>query len=106
MENDVSHKYSSSSNDLDGLHDGVVRRRNQEQNPRMNLEATKRYSSPVFHSIEYDTQDEVRRYSQASITSDMMVPRLEFEVVHFFSFGSPLGLVLAYRDSIQEVKAG
>ncbi|XP_071850387.1 membrane-associated phosphatidylinositol transfer protein 2-like isoform X2 [Apostichopus japonicus] len=104
MENDVSNKHSMSSNDIEGMNE-VVRRRNLDHVPRLGLEATKRYSSPTFHSIEYDTADEQRRYSQTSITSDMMVPRLEFEVVHFFSFGSPLGLVLAYRDSIQDVKS-
>lgn len=102
MENDVRNCHSS--NDLDGLND-VVRRRNQDHSPRPVVDGIKRFSSPIFTNIDCDALAEERRYSQASITSDMMVPRLEFEVVHFFSFGSPLGLVLAYRDSIQDVKS-
>lgn len=35
--------------------------------------------------------------SRSSSITGVIDERLEFEVAHFFIFGSPLGLVLAYR---------
>ncbi|XP_063951970.1 protein retinal degeneration B-like [Lytechinus pictus] len=99
---------ATSSNNLQAMHDTAARYTAPSH------ERLKRFSNP----IAFSNRDSVQSYSsdigpdgrrislcsQVSMTSDMMLPKVEFEVTHFFMFGSPLGLVLAYRRSLQDFR--
>ncbi|XP_041457036.1 protein retinal degeneration B-like [Lytechinus variegatus] len=99
---------ATSSNNLQAMHDSGTRYTAPSH------ERVKRFSNP----IAFSNRDSVQSYSsdigpdgrrislcsQVSMTSDMMLPKVEFEVTHFFMFGSPLGLVLAYRRSLQDFR--
>ena len=78
-------------------------------------ERVKRFSNPTYFPREAlvscgsDTGVDGRRISlcsQVSMTSDMMLSKMDFEVSHFFMFGSPLSMVLAYRRSLQDFRPG
>ncbi|XP_064416989.1 membrane-associated phosphatidylinositol transfer protein 1 [Latimeria chalumnae] len=55
---------------------------------------------PAFLSSGLKNEMDIRRTSSSSGTEGDSASQLEFDVSHFFLFGSPLGLVLALRKTI------
>ncbi|XP_071487163.1 protein retinal degeneration B-like [Diadema antillarum] len=112
-EYDTPRKHTSmSTNNLQSMHDAAVAAGGRSPTGVL-YERAKRFSNPTFSTRDsfqgcgVDVGPDGRRISlcsQVSMTSDMIVPKVEFEVTHFFMFGSPLGMVLAYRRSLQDFR--
>ncbi|XP_071789761.1 membrane-associated phosphatidylinositol transfer protein 1-like isoform X2 [Asterias amurensis] len=120
-----SKRLSLSSSDLQALQDDVVVRSRSETTPSPSqAERLKQFSSHVFFNKEVSLTNEPmsatgqasgydwRRTSSCSQASSMIsdyihapASRLDFEVMQFFTFGSPLGIVLAHRKLLLDGKA-
>ena len=113
-----SKRLSLSSSNLQAMQDDVVVRSRSETTPSPSQsERFKQFSSHVFFNKEVPLASDPSSYdwrrtsscSQASMISDYVhapANRLEFEVMQFFTFGSPLGIVLAHRKLLLDGKSG
>lgn len=122
-----SKRLSLSSSDLQAMQDDVVVRSRSETTPSPSqAERLKQFSSHVFFNKEVSLTNDPpmsamgqasgcdwRRTSSCSQASSMIsdyihapASRLDFEVMQFFTFGSPLGIVLAHRKLLLDGKVG
>ena len=111
---------SSSSGDLQqGCNDSEVDVRRRSQTSPAST-TSKSQTSPMFFGKEvpvspggYNSNLEERYGNQLSPdpllfvqSGDATLPKVEFDVAHFFMFGSPLGVVLAQRKTLKDEQTG